>query len=41
MIPFAGLLMAYIVARSAFITLKQGGIYWRDTFYSLAVLKGK
>lgn len=41
MVPFAGLLMAYIVARSAYITLKQGGIYWRDTFYSLAMLKGK
>lgn len=41
MIPFAGLLMAYIIARSAYITLKQGGIYWRDTFYSLATLKGK
>ena len=41
MIPFAGFLMAYIVARSAYITLKQGGIYWRDTFYSLAMLKGK
>lgn len=39
--PFAGLLMAYIMVRSAFITLKQGGIYWRDTFYSLATLKGK
>ncbi|OKS88530.1 glycosyltransferase [Mucilaginibacter polytrichastri] len=41
MIPFAGLLLAYISARSAFITLKQGGIYWRDSFYSLDMLKGK
>ena len=41
MIPFAAFLMVYILARSAFITLKQGGIYWRDTFYSLATLKGK
>lgn len=41
MIPFAGFLMTYVVARSAYITLKQGGIYWRDTFYSLATLKGK
>ncbi|MES2426858.1 MAG: glycosyltransferase family 2 protein [Bacteroidota bacterium] len=41
MIPYAGFLMAYIVAKSAFITLKQGGIYWRDSFYSLAMLKGK
>lgn len=41
MIPFSGFLMAYIVARSAFITLKQGGIYWRESFYSLAMLKGE
>lgn len=41
MVPFAGFLMAYILARSAYLTLKQGGIYWRDTFYSLATLKGK
>jgi cellulose synthase/poly-beta-1,6-N-acetylglucosamine synthase-like glycosyltransferase len=40
MIPFAGFLMAYISAKSAFITLKQGGIYWRDSFYSLDMLKG-
>lgn len=41
MVPFAAFLMAYIIARSTFKTLKQGGIYWRDTFYSLATLKGK
>ena len=41
MIPIAGSLMAYIVARSAYITLKQGGIYWRDSFYPLAMLKDK
>jgi len=41
MISFSGFLMAYIVARSTFITLKQGGIYWRDSFYSLAMLKGE
>ncbi|MEO8885587.1 MAG: glycosyltransferase family 2 protein [Mucilaginibacter sp.] len=41
MTPFAGLLMAYIMVRSAYITLKQGGIYWRDTFYPLAMLKDK
>jgi glycosyltransferase involved in cell wall biosynthesis len=40
-IPYAGFLMAYIVCRSAFITLKQGGIYWRDSFYSLDMLRGK
>jgi len=39
MIPFAGLLMAYIFLRSMLITLKQGGIYWRDSFYSLKMLR--
>ncbi len=39
MIPFAGALMAYIIMRAAILTLKQGGIYWRDSFYSLADLK--
>ncbi|NNU34384.1 hypothetical protein HK413_09985 [Mucilaginibacter sp. S1162] len=41
MIPFSGFLMAYIFARSTFITLKQGGIYWRDSFYPLDMLKGE
>ncbi len=41
MIPFSGFLMAYIFARSTFITLKQGGIYWRDSFYPLEMLKGE
>lgn len=39
MIPFAGFLMAYIIMRAAIITLKQGGIYWRDSFYSLDELR--
>lgn len=41
MIPFAGFFMAYTTLRAMLITLKQGGIYWRDSFYSLAMLKGK
>jgi glycosyltransferase involved in cell wall biosynthesis len=41
MIPFAGLYISYFTLKSAWITLKQGGIYWRDSFYSLAMLKGK
>ncbi|MGZ3814718.1 MAG: glycosyltransferase [Mucilaginibacter sp.] len=41
MIPFTGFLMAYIFFKSAVLTLKQGGIYWRDSFYSLAMLRGK
>jgi len=40
MIPFAGFLMAFIILRSAVMTLRQGGIYWRDSFYSLRILKG-
>jgi hypothetical protein len=41
MIPFAGFFMAYTTLRATLLTLKQGGIYWRDSFYSLAMLKGK
>ncbi|QEC63909.1 glycosyltransferase [Mucilaginibacter ginsenosidivorans] len=40
-IPFAGFFMAYTTLRATYITLKQGGIYWRDSFYSLAMLKGE
>jgi cellulose synthase/poly-beta-1,6-N-acetylglucosamine synthase-like glycosyltransferase len=40
-IPFASTLIVYVVWRGAWLTLKQGGIYWRDTFYSLAMLKGE
>ncbi|HEX2536502.1 MAG TPA: glycosyltransferase family 2 protein, partial [Chitinophagaceae bacterium] len=38
-IPFAGLLMAFIMLRAAWVTLKQGGIYWRDQFYALKELR--
>ncbi|HTI59458.1 glycosyltransferase family 2 protein [Mucilaginibacter sp.] len=41
MIPFAGFFMAYTTLRATYITLKQGGIYWRESFYSLDMLKGK
>ena len=40
-IPFAGFFMAYTTLRAMLVTLKQGGIYWRDSFYSLAMLKGE
>ena len=40
MIPFAGFVMAYVTLRATLVTLKQGGIYWRDSFYSLTMLKG-
>jgi hypothetical protein len=39
MVPFAGLLITYILLKSTFLTLKQGGIYWRESFYPLSELK--
>jgi cellulose synthase/poly-beta-1,6-N-acetylglucosamine synthase-like glycosyltransferase len=39
MIPFSGLVMVYILIVSAFKTLRQGGIYWRNSFYPLTELK--
>lgn len=41
MIPFAALCMAWIIIRAAVLNTRQGGIYWRDSFYSLDMLKGK
>lgn len=38
-VPFAGLVMVYIIIRSTILTTKQGGIYWRDSFYSLEELR--
>jgi len=37
--PWAALLLVYIFARSAFLTLVRGGILWRDTFYPLGELR--
>ncbi|RPI17518.1 MAG: glycosyltransferase family 2 protein [Ignavibacteriae bacterium] len=37
--PIATLIFIYIIERSAFMTLKNGGIMWRDTFYPLKELK--
>lgn len=39
MIPFAGALLIYILLRSAYLTIRQGGIYWRESFYPLKDLK--
>ncbi|MEO6330754.1 MAG: glycosyltransferase family 2 protein [Ginsengibacter sp.] len=36
---YAGLIITYIIIKSAIVTLYKGGIYWRDTFYSLAELR--
>ena len=41
MIPFSGFFIAWIFLKAAVITVKQGGIYWRDSFYSLEMLKDK
>lgn len=37
--PYGAALMAFALLRSAYRTLRQGGITWRGTFYSLAQLK--
>jgi hypothetical protein len=37
--PLGALLMVWMVARSAYVTLRQGGIVWRGTFYPLKELK--
>ncbi len=37
--PLGSILLSYMLLRSAVVTLKQGGIVWRDTFYSLEDLK--
>jgi glycosyltransferase involved in cell wall biosynthesis len=38
-LPLGALLFAYILLRSTVITLRQGGIYWRETFYKLEELR--
>src|SRR6266704_3209303 len=37
--PLGALLFCYMLLRSTVVTLCQGGIVWRDTFYPLDVLK--
>ncbi len=37
--PLGALLFCYMLARSTVVTLWQGGIVWRDTFYPLRDLK--
>jgi len=37
--PLGALLLSYMLLRSTIVTLKQGGIVWRDTFYPLEELK--
>ncbi|HKQ85527.1 MAG TPA: glycosyltransferase [Candidatus Acidoferrales bacterium] len=37
--PIGALVFVWMIVRSTFITLKQGGIVWRGTFYPLEELK--
>lgn len=41
MIPFAAAIMAWTILRAAITNTVQGGIYWRDSFYSMDMLRGK
>lgn len=36
----AGLAFVFAFLRSGWVTMRQGGVRWRDTFYSLEVLRG-
>jgi hypothetical protein len=38
-LPLGATVVAYILLRSTVITLRQGGIYWRETFYKLEELR--
>jgi len=38
-VPFMFPLFLYAVLNSTFVTLRQGGIRWRDTFYPLETLR--
>lgn len=37
--PIGALMFAWMIIRSTFVTLRQGGIVWRGTFYPLEELK--
>ena len=39
LLPLSFVLYLYIIWRSAWVTLRQGGVVWRDTFYSLDTLR--
>jgi len=38
-VPIGATVFAYMVLRSTVITLRQGGIVWRNTFYPLDELR--
>jgi glycosyltransferase involved in cell wall biosynthesis len=37
--PLGAVILSYMLLRSAVVTIRQGGIVWRDTFYPLDQLK--
>ena len=37
--PLGALVFVWMIVRSTFVTLRQGGIYWRGTFYPIDELK--
>jgi hypothetical protein len=39
LVPFMFPVFLYALFNSTFVTLRQGGIRWRDTFYSLKTLR--
>jgi hypothetical protein len=39
--PFTALLFCYVTLRSTWLTLRQGGIRWRDTLYPLTELRAQ
>ena len=39
MTPLLYPVLVYAVVNSAFVTLRQGGVRWRDTFYPLDILR--
>jgi len=39
--PFTALLFCYVALRSTWLTLRQGGIRWRDTLYPLTELRAQ
>lgn len=38
-LPLGAIIVSYMILRSTLITLRQGGIVWRDTFYPLEELR--
>ena len=38
-LPLGAMIFSYMILRSAIVTLRQGGIVWRDTFYPLDELR--